>query len=35
VRTGFVLGTLVNAGILGLVCIALALILPVAATRGA
>lgn len=33
VRTGFVLGTLVTAGILGLVYIALAFILPVAATR--
>jgi phage shock protein PspC (stress-responsive transcriptional regulator) len=35
VRTGFVLGTLATAGILGLVYIALAFILPVDATRGA
>ena len=35
VRTLFVLGTLVTAGILGLVYIALAFILPVAATREA
>jgi phage shock protein PspC (stress-responsive transcriptional regulator) len=35
VRTGFVLGTLVTAGILGLVYIALAFILPVEATREA
>lgn len=33
VRTGFVLGTLVTAGILGLVYIALAFILPVASKR--
>lgn len=33
VRTVFVLGTLVTAGILGLVYIALALILPLSATR--
>jgi phage shock protein C len=35
VRTGFVLGTLVTAGILGLVYIALVFILPVAAIREA
>jgi phage shock protein C len=35
VRTGFVLGTLVTAGILGLVYIALVFILPVASTREA
>ncbi len=34
VRTVFILGTLVTAGILGIVYIALALILPVAATRA-
>jgi phage shock protein C len=34
VRTLFVLGTLVTAGILGLIYIALAFILPVAATRA-
>jgi phage shock protein C len=33
VRTGFVLGTVVTAGIFGLVYVALAFILPVAATR--
>jgi phage shock protein C len=35
VRTGFVLGTLVTAGVLGLVYIALAFIMPVAETRAA
>ena len=34
IRTLFVLGTLVTAGILGLVYIAMAFILPVAATRA-
>ena len=33
VRTLFVLGTVVTAGVLGLVYVALAFILPVAATR--